>query len=342
MLRIVDYRGKWCAIVHIDGQRYRRSLGGLDATPENYPAAQRACVDLERALAQPDTDLVGDIVDAYLTAKENPDRPAITIDYMKWMWGVIKPHCAGLRVDQIDRKWCQEYAKKRGKAPATVRKEIGFLAAAIRWAGKPGAVIELPPEAPPRDRWLTKLEFSLLLEAAAPYPHLQVFLHLALATGARKEAILELTWEQVNWERGQIWLGRKPGGKARSIVPMTSTLRSVLRSVKQQYDALGVDCKRVVQYGGQPVGDIKKAFAGAVKRAGLKNVTPHDLRHTAAVWMAADGVSMEKIAQYLGHSDSRVTEKIYARFSPDHLKDAAAALDLGIRSVVLVNHKDRK
>jgi integrase len=57
-------------------------------------------------------------------------------------------------------------------------------------------------------------------------------------------------------------------------------------------------------------------------------VTPHDLRHTAAVWMAADGVSMGKIAQYLGHSDSRITEKVYARFAPEHLRDAASALEL--------------
>ena len=44
--------------------------------------------------------------------------------------------------------------------------------------------------------------------------------------------------------------------------------------------------------------------------------------------MAERGVPMEKIAQYLGHNDSRTTERVYARFAPDYMKDAAAALEL--------------
>ena len=129
MLRIVDYRGKWAALIHQDGQRFRRSLG-LDATAANYPAAQRQAADLERALAAGVGDIVGDVVTAYLA-----DSQAITKAYMEWMWGVLAPHCAGLRVDQIDRTWCRAYAKIRGKAPATIRKEIGLLSAAFTWAG---------------------------------------------------------------------------------------------------------------------------------------------------------------------------------------------------------------
>jgi integrase len=50
------------------------------------------------------------------------------------------------------------------------------------------------------------------------------------------------------------------------------------------------------------------------------------MRHTAAVWMAEAGVPMPVIAQYLGHTDSRITERVYARFSPDYLRGAADAL----------------
>ena len=70
-----------------------------------------------------------------------------------------------------------------------------------------------------------------------------------------------------------------------------------------------------------------KGFAAAVKRAGLDDVTPHDLRHTAAVWMAEAGASMAEIAQVLGHSDERITYRVYARFSPDHLRRAMTALE---------------
>ena len=46
--------------------------------------------------------------------------------------------------------------------------------------------------------------------------------------------------------------------------------------------------------------------------------------------MAEARISMDEIAQYLGHRDSRVTTYVYARFSPDYLRGAANVLDLGV------------
>lgn len=44
--------------------------------------------------------------------------------------------------------------------------------------------------------------------------------------------------------------------------------------------------------------------------------------------MAEAGVPMEEIASFLGHSDMKITRDVYARFSPNALRDAAAALEL--------------
>jgi len=103
---------------------------------------------------------------------------------------------------------------------------------------------------------------------------------------------------------------------------MTARARSELLAA---FDAR--TCSYVIEYGGKQVGKIRKAFMAAATSAGLTDCTPHVLRHTAAVWMAEAGVPMAEIAQYLGHSDSRITEKVYARFSPEHLRTAAMALD---------------
>ena len=83
----------------------------------------------------------------------------------------------------------------------------------------------------------------------------------------------------------------------------------------------------VIQYNSRPVKDVKKAFARACIDAGLNNVTPHTLRHTAASWMVQKGVTFAKVARYLGHSDSSTTERIYAHHAPDYLEDARAAFD---------------
>ena len=62
--------------------------------------------------------------------------------------------------------------------------------------------------------------------------------------------------------------------------------------------------------------------------AGIQlEVGPHTLRHTAAVWMAEDRIPMTEIAQFLAHSDPSITYRVYARYSPDFLRKAAAALE---------------
>jgi integrase len=44
--------------------------------------------------------------------------------------------------------------------------------------------------------------------------------------------------------------------------------------------------------------------------------------------MAESGRPMSEIAQFLGHSNSTLTERVYARFSPDFLRKSANALEL--------------
>ncbi|WP_156440440.1 MULTISPECIES: tyrosine-type recombinase/integrase, partial [Pseudomonadota] len=64
----------------------------------------------------------------------------------------------------------------------------------------------------------------------------------------------------------------------------------------------------------------------ASRRSGIQ-CSAHVLRHTAGVWMAEADIPMQKISQYLGHTSTRVTESVYARYSPSFMKDAAEALD---------------
>jgi integrase len=82
----------------------------------------------------------------------------------------------------------------------------------------------------------------------------------------------------------------------------------------------------VIEYAGKPVASVKRAIAAAARRSGVP-CSPHVFRHTAAVWMAQADVPMQKIAQVLGHTSSRITEQVYARYSPRFMADAMAALD---------------
>jgi integrase len=105
---------------------------------------------------------------------------------------------------------------------------------------------------------------------------------------------------------------------------MNRTLQEALRIARQ---AALTD--HVIEWAGKPVGSIKKGFNQAVKLAGLPEVSPHVLRHTAAVHMVQAGVSMDEVSQYLGHSNTSITASVYARHSPQHLRKAANALEFG-------------
>lgn len=238
---------------------------------------------------------------------------------MDYAWEAAKGTFAALRPDQITADLCDEYTALRreiGRGDATILKELNTIRQALNWNGIVTAHFEAPSAPPPRDRYLTKEEARALLDACKQ-PHVRLFVLLALRTAGRKSAVLSLTWDRVDFAHNRINLTvvGEANRKKRATVPMKPALRAAAQT------------PYVVEYAGERVLNIKKGFAAAVKRAGLVGVTPHDLRHTAAVWMAEDGVSFEEIAQYLGHSSSAVTFRVYARFSPNHLSKAAESLE---------------
>jgi len=320
-LRLKLYRGSWCAVWH-DPERgtQRRSLRTQDRD-----VAERALIDFRRALARPAGETVGAIMAAYLAEK---DQTAAAPGRLREAWRALEPHLAHYRPDQVDRPVCRAYAAARAKGgvgPGTIGKELGTLRAALRWHDpRTPAVIELPPAPPPRERHLSRDEARALI-AACRAPHVRLFVVLALTTAARKAALLGLTWNRVDLERGVVRLapGTGEGGrKGRATVPLHDLARPHLLEARR-----GALTGHVIEHGGKPLTSIRKGFENACARANLPGVTPHVLRHTAAVWMAEAGVPMSEIAQYLGHSDERTTYRVYARFSPDYLRRAASAID---------------
>lgn len=140
-------------------------------------------------------------------------------------------------------------------------------------------------------------------------------------------AILDITWDRIDFERGHILLDnpeRDRTAKGRAVVPMNQSARAALMEAKEA--ALS---DYVIEWAGRRVASVKKGVRAIGAAAKIGVVSPHDFRHSAAVWMAEDGVSMSEIARYLGHKDSRITERVYARYSPEHLLRASQSLEVG-------------
>jgi len=326
-MRLVRYRGIWAAAWTEAGRTVRVSLRTRDR--------DQAQARLHELARRPVGESVGEIMAAYLA---DLDARAARPDRAHDAWKALSSHFAGLYPAQVDRAASRLYARRRaaqGRQAGTVAKELGTLRAALRWHDpRTPAVVELPASPAPRDRYLTRPELDALL-AACRHDHLRLFVVLALATAGRAGAILELTWDRVDFRRGLVKLGTAPAGqrrKGRATVPMNARLRAALEGALEVSTGTAED--RVVEWAGRPVKSVKRAFAAACARAGLKpapgqpgGVTPHTLRHTAAVWLAEAGTPMPEIAAFLGHDDARTTERIYAKFSPGYLARAAKALE---------------
>lgn len=235
--------------------------------------------------------------------------------------------------EKISAADCQRYTVKRrkdGAKDSTIIRELGVLSAIctharnhrkITTAQLP--VIHKPEAPPPKDIWLSEAQLCEVLTAAKAFREqpgrvcpVEVFLWIAIMTAARKGAIEELTWDQVDWETSVIHFW-KPGQdrkrrKERASVPMTPELREVLEQVRYYATSKRV-CSGVrnVYYW------VKKAFA----EVGIPEATPHTLRHTAATHMARRGVPLWIIAGVLGNTLA-VVEKNYAHHCPDNSRQA--------------------
>ena len=245
----------------------------------------------------------------------------------------VLPFFGDMRADLVPEEAVDAYIARRRAAginDGSIVAELKQLRASLKWAVQKGLIhrapyIKTPSTPPPRDIRLTRGQAAKFLQAIE-HEHLRLFVIIALTTGARKQAILDLTWDRVDFGHKTIHLhdpDRLHAGKTRPTVPMNMTLR---RALLEAREAATID--HVIEWAGHRVNNIKEAFRAAAVRAGLPWISPHVLRHSAASWMAESGVPMAEIAQLLGHSDSRITERVYSRMSPAFLQGAANALEL--------------
>lgn len=314
---LIMYRGKYAAYFPISGRR--RSL----RTADRALALQRF-EEYRKLVRRKPTD-VDAVLSAYIKDMETRPDPARNPETARYAAKALAPIFGSLHPDQITREHCRAFTADRreaGNSDGTTIRQLNVLRAAVRWNNpQTPSQFELPPTPDPDDRYLTREQVKRLLEHCKS-PHIELFIHLAIATGARAGAILELTWDRIDLESGRINLGRGHGNKRRSIIPITNKLRSMLEAVEGPREG------HLITYHGKPIATVKKSIQRLMVAAGLPSTGPRIFRHSAAVWMAQDRVPMAEIAAYLGHASSATTEKHYAKFSPDYLRGAASSLEL--------------
>lgn len=293
--------------------------------------------------------------EAFLAAfrLEHAERPTFdpTLpEILDWYWNTHGQHVA--RPDNIDlgiralreffgstpatavrlshQQAFVDHRREQGAGHESIRRDLSVLSAALRRAAKyeriPSAppALTLPPNAP-RERYLTRDEVARLYRAlrGKRQRHVLVFCRLAIATGARTTALLELTWDRVDLVRGTVDLnvpGRRQTNKRRALAPIDPI---VVRMLKHEHKHRRSEF--VISWAGKQITRIAKAFISQAEASGIKDVSPHVLRHTAATWAAQNGVSMFLIGGLLGQTVQATTAR-YAKHSPEALRQVSRGI----------------
>ena len=253
---------------------------------------------------------------------------------------------AGKTLAEIDGDLCREFDRTRSSAAR--REDLSVLRAAVNFHREEGhcdriVSVTLPEKPVGRERWLTRNEAAKLIWTAwrfrerqkgrattrASRKHVARFILVALYTGTRAGAVCAASFAPIE---GRGWIDldrgifyRRPAGqretrKRRPPVPLPRRLLAHLRRWQRAGQAFPVE------WNGEGVKDCDKAFRNVAHAAGLPDVTPHILRHTAATWQMQLGTDLWQAAGFIGMSAEQL-DRNYGHHHPDHLKAARDAFD---------------
>lgn len=252
----------------------------------------------------------------------------IMLRYWQEFWGDVS---VGDVRDQRKQEAFRLWLADRGLGHNTVNRCLEVGRAAIRRAWKRGVIssapfIQMLPaiETQPMGRPMASGE-AVRLFCAATQEHVRTFILLGLVTGARPEAITDLTWDRVDFATGLLRLnpeGRVQTKKHRPVVKVGEATLDYLAGVKRQGE-------HVIMFRNRHVHRLDTGWDKAVSGAGLdKRVTLYSLRHTVARHLRSHGVALEEIANMLGHRKLGfdITMR-YAPHDPSYLQRAVSVLD---------------
>jgi integrase len=211
-----------------------------------------------------------------------------------------------------------------------------------------------PPYTPHRAIvYLAAPDVRRLIAATSPFEYGQAYA-MAGTTGLRLGELLGLTWPDV--AGGQLRVRKamamQHGGtyaradtkseRSRRTIPLPAAAAEALelRRARQDADKAAAGSAWQDRQGliftdriGRPLrpGRVSSRFHDDIRRTDVPVVTFHDLRHSAATMLLAEGIPLEVVSNWLGHSGIAITAQHYAEIVPQLRQDAADAMDRAMR-----------
>lgn len=252
------------------------------------------------------------------------------------------PFFGSRALDRIGRREIEAFSahmQKTGRSPKTTLNALGILHSIFEYAHREGWVASNPctladkpqvSEGDPDIRFLEQEEIEALLRAVPDDDLARVERRMYLAatmTGMRQGELLASRWRDIDWPAQRVRIRRSfvrgefgaPKSKRSSrSVPLADRLAGELDLLyRETVYARDDDLVFAHPHTGKPIdrSRLLKRFKAALKRAEVRPVRFHDLRHTFGTRMAAQGVPMRALQEMMGHRDFKTT-LIYADYAP--------------------------
>jgi integrase len=340
-----DYgRGTWYAAGQVDGVRYHQALKTAktadDARVAEAEIISKIRVD-EFGFLKDKTKFVDFINDVYLPYAQmnnaNYKQKFYECRYLKDFFkaallkAITPQMCERYKAWRLaQKKRCQKCVSGTHEAAcaaptvktSTVNRELTTLKKALNVAiqnrlikDSPMRHVKLLTEPPTRERFLSLDEKTRLFDAIGANRQLLSIVLLGLSTGWRKGQILGVRKGDLDAEHMAATIKRSKRAAARK-VPVSLFAWSVLSTLAETADDY-----LFTNRDGRPLGDFKESWWAALKTAGIEDFHFHDLRHSFATDMLADGTAIETIQKALGHTQTKTTG-IYAHVLNKNLQAA--------------------
>lgn len=313
--------------IWLDGIRHAKSTGTANRrTAERIDQRFKEELNLARmGVVEPEPEMTFSELAARFLADGSP-RP-YHIDRLK----LLLPYWGKTEIGRITKAGAREYRAhrhetKKNLSDTTVNRDLEALRHMLFWAVDEGIlpsnplsrVLMVRERRKPR-LMLTVTEEDQLLAAAAP--HLRSIVIAALDSGMRRGELLTERWEHVDFSRRILYVShsKTAGGEAREI-PLTERLYADL-AVRRAPGG------NVFTFDKQPISRIKTAWKGALRRAGLRYITFHSLRHAFNTRLLEAGVQQEIRKALMGHSSGEDVNSIYTHIELPAKREAIKKLE---------------
>jgi integrase len=278
---------------------------------------------------------VADLVDRYIAAQDLRQPRSLPKQRQTLLWwkdqigayalSGVTPALIAAKRDELLKENIGTAEKPRYRVPGTANRYLASLSAAFSEAVRewhwlrenPLARVTKGKEAQGRARFLSVEERDRLLAACrnSKLPELHLIVLLALTTGMRRGEILGLRWPDVDLKR-RLAILHDTKNRDRRGVPLVP---GVIEALEAHAKVRRLDTDRVFPQPGREdkALEIDHWFALAMAEAKVEDFRFHDLRHTAASYLAMSGATSAEIAAVLGHRTLQMVKR-YAHLSEAH------------------------